>query len=271
MQWDEFNSPMRRHIHVVIIWSTRTLDFYPHFVSLRGPLCTKFCSNFHRLWLPSLLCYLQSVTEISLQSHRHVCKCYVLTWGSQHGMYAFDVGILVWDWWWCNAWELDCCTSTLSSAIHRVRFQKNLQKNTLAFKGVGETRKTINLMVPEFHTVFLFSWAPPLLLHRFSLLLPVQLLEIRYRVIIILKDFGYFYRIFWRLHFCIVKYLSFHNSSFALRYFLMETARLQCDALLVMACFQVFLSQTQVMDGSLSMWWVMMLNRVRTFGMLQCC
>jgi hypothetical protein len=29
-------------------------------------------------------------------------------------------------------------------------------------------------------------------------------------------------------------------------------ARPQCDALLVMACFQVFLSQTQVMDGSLS-------------------
>lgn len=71
MQWDEFNSHMRRHIHVVIIWSTRTLDFYPHFVSLRGPLYTKFCSNFHRLWLPSLLCYLQSVMEISLQSHRH--------------------------------------------------------------------------------------------------------------------------------------------------------------------------------------------------------
>jgi hypothetical protein len=27
----------------------------------------------------------------------------------------------------------------------------------------------------EFYPVFLLSWAPPLLLHRFSLLLPVQL------------------------------------------------------------------------------------------------
>jgi hypothetical protein len=30
-----------------------------------------------------------------------------------------------------------------------------------------------------------------------------------------------------------VKYLSFHNSSFALRYFLMQMARLQCDTPLV--------------------------------------
>jgi len=30
-----------------------------------------------------------------------------------------------------------------------------------------------------------------------------------------------------------VKYLSFHNSSFALRYFLMQMARPQCDTLLV--------------------------------------
>ncbi len=30
------------------------------------------------------------------------------------------------------------------------------------------------LMVPQFHPVFLFSWAPPLLLHRFSLYVPVQ-------------------------------------------------------------------------------------------------
>jgi hypothetical protein len=38
-----------------------------------------------------------------------------------------------------------------------VRFKKNLQKSTLAFKG-GELklRKPSILMVPEFHTLFLF-------------------------------------------------------------------------------------------------------------------
>jgi len=47
----------------------------------------------------------------------------------------------------------------------------------------------------------------------------VLTLENSYRVYNILKDFGFFQRIFWRLYFCMVKYLSFHNSSFALRYF----------------------------------------------------
>jgi hypothetical protein len=41
--------------------------------------------------------------------------------------------------------------------------------------------------------------------------------EISYRVIIFLRDFGVFQRIFYILHFCMVKYLSFHNSSFPLR------------------------------------------------------
>jgi hypothetical protein len=43
-------------------------------------------------------------------------------------------------------------------------------------------------------------------------------LEISYRVMIswrILRG------LFWRLYFCMVKYLNFHNSSFALRYFVM--------------------------------------------------
>jgi hypothetical protein len=33
-----------------------------------------------------------------------------------------------------------------------------------------------------------------------------------------LKDFGFFWRIFWRLYFFMVKYLSCHNSSFAIIY-----------------------------------------------------
>jgi len=38
----------------------------------------------------------------------------------------------------------------------------------------------------------------------------------------LLKDFGFSFRGFFEDYiFCIVKYLSFHNSSFALRYFLM--------------------------------------------------
>ncbi len=37
------------------------------------------------------------------------------------------------------------------------------------------------------------------------------------------------------LYFCMVKYLSFHNSSFALRYFLMWMARPQCDTPLVIS------------------------------------
>ncbi len=40
-------------------------------------------------------------------------------------------------------------------------------------------------------------------------------LKISYRVNMIS------WRIYWRLYFCMVKYLNFHNSSFALRYFLM--------------------------------------------------
>jgi len=40
-------------------------------------------------------------------------------------------------------------------------------------------------------------------------------LEISYRVIMSLKDFGFLRGFFW------VKFLSFHNSSFALRYLLM--------------------------------------------------
>jgi hypothetical protein len=47
-------------------------------------------------------------------------------------------------------------------------------------------------------------------------------LEISYRVIISLKDFSFFGRIFFEDYvFAWVKYLSFHNSSFALRCFLM--------------------------------------------------
>jgi hypothetical protein len=59
-------------------------------------------------------------------------------------------------------------TSTLSLVISRVRFFKNLHKNTLAFNGRGE--------FSEFHPVFPFSWVPPLPLYIFSVLLPVQLL-----------------------------------------------------------------------------------------------
>jgi hypothetical protein len=47
-----------------------------------------------------------------------------------------------------------------------------------------------------------------------------------------LKDFGFFERIFWRLYFCTVKYLSFHDLSFALRYFLFNLCKI----------WQVFLS-----------------------------
>ncbi len=38
---------------------------------------------------------------------------------------------------------------------------------------------------------------------------------------------------FWRLYLCMVKYLNFHNSSFALRYFSMLIARPQCDTPLI--------------------------------------
>jgi len=55
-----------------------------------------------------------------------------------------------------------------------------------------------------------------------------------------LKDFDFFWRIFWRLYFCMVKYLRFHNSFFALRCILMEMARPQCDSSLV---FFVILSE----------------------------
>jgi hypothetical protein len=53
-------------------------------------------------------------------------------------------------------------------------------------------------------------------------------LEISYRVIISSRILVSFRGFFGRLHFCMVKYLNFHNSSFALRYFIMKMARPQC-------------------------------------------
>ncbi len=58
-------------------------------------------------------------------------------------------------------------------------------------------------------------------------------LEIKYRVIISWKIFVSFRGFFGRLYFCMVKYLSFHNSSFALRCFLVCMARPQCDTPLI--------------------------------------
>ncbi len=46
-------------------------------------------------------------------------------------------------------------------------------------------------------------------------------LEISYRVIISWRILVSFRNFFWKLYFCMVKYLKFHNSSFPLRYFLM--------------------------------------------------
>jgi len=45
-------------------------------------------------------------------------------------------------------------------------------------------------------------------------------LDISYRVIISWRILVSFRGFFWRLYFCMVKYLSFHKSSFVLRYFL---------------------------------------------------
>jgi len=50
-------------------------------------------------------------------------------------------------------------------------------------------------------------------------------LEISYRVTISWRIFGFFERIFWRLYFCMMKCLSFHNFSFALLDLLMSMAR----------------------------------------------
>jgi hypothetical protein len=62
--------------------------------------------------------------------------------------------------------------STPSLVIHRVRFKKKPAKKYISIQGRGETHFDAFLSF----TVFFFSCAPPLLLHRFSLLLPVQLL-----------------------------------------------------------------------------------------------
>jgi len=64
------------------------------------------------------------------------------------------------------------CINTLSLVIHGVRFFKKLAKKYIIIQRGGvKLRKPWILMVPEFHPVFLFSWAPPLFRHRFSLLL----------------------------------------------------------------------------------------------------
>ncbi len=49
---------------------------------------------------------------------------------------------------------------------------------------------------------------------------PVLKLEISYRVMICWRTLVSFRGTFWRFYFCMVEYLSFHNSSFALRYLL---------------------------------------------------
>ncbi len=54
-------------------------------------------------------------------------------------------------------------------------------------------------------------------------------LEIRYRVMISWRILVPFRGFFLRLYFCMMKYLNFHNSSFALRYFLPQMTRPQCD------------------------------------------
>jgi hypothetical protein len=48
-------------------------------------------------------------------------------------------------------------TSTLSLVIQRVRFKKNLQKEYISIQGGVKARKPSILMIPEFHSVFLFS------------------------------------------------------------------------------------------------------------------
>ncbi len=65
-------------------------------------------------------------------------------------------------------------TNTLSLVIHRVRFKKALQKKHISIQGGVENPGNHGFL--ELHPVFLFCWAPPLLLQRFSVLLPVQLL-----------------------------------------------------------------------------------------------
>jgi len=51
-----------------------------------------------------------------------------------------------------------------------VRFLKNLQKSTLAFKGGWNSENHQFWWYTECHLIFPFSWAPPLLLHIFFIL-----------------------------------------------------------------------------------------------------
>jgi hypothetical protein len=62
-------------------------------------------------------------------------------------------------------------------------------------------------------------------------------LEISYRVIISWRILVSFRGNFLRLYFCMMKYLTFHNSCFALRSFLMYMARPQCVTPL---CYNMF-------------------------------
>jgi hypothetical protein len=68
-------------------------------------------------------------------------------------------------------------------------------------------------------------------------------LDFNYRVIKYLEGFWFLLEDFLKIIFLKynlqnikVKYLSFHNPPFALRYFLMSMARQQCDTPLVMPC-----------------------------------
>jgi hypothetical protein len=71
-------------------------------------------------------------------------------------------------------------TRTLGLVPNRVRLKENLQKSTLAFKRVKFRNApffVVNWVSSYFDSsLSLFLSAPPLLLHIFSLILPVQLL-----------------------------------------------------------------------------------------------
>jgi len=75
-------------------------------------------------------------------------------------------------------------------------------------------------------------------------------LEISYRVMISCKILVSFRGFFWKMiNFWMVKYLSFHNSLFALRYFKMKMARPQCDTTLVCKTDKVKKIQHQYWAG----------------------
>jgi hypothetical protein len=135
--------PQELWTFTLILWAQEVLYVLSSVRTFTGYNCPHCCAIF-------------KVSRRFLQSHRHVCKCYVLTWGS-----------------WLETWLLH---QYLEFGHTQGEIPKISAKTYISIQGGGWNSEYHQFWWFLSFTSLSVSWAPPLLLHRFSLLLPVQLL-----------------------------------------------------------------------------------------------